>query len=355
MMKKLLTVLIAAATMVGAMAEVPSLINYQGRLKEKNGTNVNGTKNFTVRIFDAKTGGKQIYEENVGAVTINEGAYSFGFGEAGKSVVTPTEVLARTEGDKQVFNYITKNKPILGNVTISGAGLSWTDDDGSSDASKFTATINKNSGAASAIFLTQAPDSGTDVSISYDHNSDGVMGALSRSGQAWLGITVSGETLSPRERLVTVPFAVQSEISSRVSSLPDEVISIAYVPGTGHGLGYQDGDGEFTNSKNYYFSENGRNSIKLILRHRMQTIHNVKSPPPIEITFEVRKYDSGGNDGPIARKIIKVPFDIERREVQIELNDIPAIGFCRLSYTIDIPRGARVIRHGEAFVATYKK
>ena len=87
MMKKLLTVLATIAISLSAMAEVPSLINYQGRLKEKNGTNVNGAKNFTVRIFDAKTGGKQIYEENVGAVTINEGAYSFGFGEAGKSVV----------------------------------------------------------------------------------------------------------------------------------------------------------------------------------------------------------------------------------------------------------------------------
>ena len=166
MMKKLLTGLATIAISLSAMAEVPSLINYQGRLKEKSGTNVNGTKNFTVRIFDAKTGGKQIYEENVGAVTINEGAYSFGFGEAGKSVVTPTEILARTDGEKQVFNYITKHKPILGNVTISGTGLSWTDDAGSSDATKFTSTLNKNSGAASAIFLTQAPDSGTEVLIS---------------------------------------------------------------------------------------------------------------------------------------------------------------------------------------------
>jgi hypothetical protein len=206
------------------MAEVPSLINYQGRLKEKSGSNVNGTKNFTVRIYDAKTGGKQIYEENIGAVVIKEGAYSFGFGEAGKSVVTPTEILARTDGEKQVFNYITKHKPILGNVTISGTGLSWTDDAGSSDATKFTSTLNKNSGAASAIFLTQAPESGTEVSISYDHNSDGVMGALSRGGQAWLGITVGGETLSPRERLVTVPYALRAGVADEVINKTKQVL-----------------------------------------------------------------------------------------------------------------------------------
>ena len=41
------------------------------------------------------------------------------------------------------------------------------------------ATLNKNSGAASAIFIKQAPP-GTEILISYDHNSDGVMGALSR-------------------------------------------------------------------------------------------------------------------------------------------------------------------------------
>ena len=159
-MKKLITVLIAATTLMSALAQP---INYQGRLSDKSGTNVNGSKNFSLRIFDAKTGGKQIYEENVGGVTVNEGAYSFNFGENGKSVVTSTEILARTDGVKQVYNYITKNKPILGSVTISGAGLSWTDDAGSSDASKFTSTLNKNSGAASAIFLTQAPDSGTEM------------------------------------------------------------------------------------------------------------------------------------------------------------------------------------------------
>ncbi len=54
MIKKLLTVLMTVAMVTGAMTEVPSLINYPGRLKEKSGTNVNGTKSFTVRIFDAK-------------------------------------------------------------------------------------------------------------------------------------------------------------------------------------------------------------------------------------------------------------------------------------------------------------
>jgi hypothetical protein len=185
-------------------------INYQGRLSDKSGTNVNGTKNFALRIFDAKTGGKQIYEENVGAVAVNEGAYSFNFGESGKSVSTATETIAFADGEKQIFNYIVKNKPITGGIKISGGGYSWAES-GSSDANFFTATANKNSGAISAIFLTGAPAAGSEIAIAYNHNSNGVMGALSRGGQAWLEISVGGETLSPRERLVAVPFAKYAE------------------------------------------------------------------------------------------------------------------------------------------------
>ncbi len=62
-MKKLITVLITAATMVGAMAEVPSLINYQGKLKSKFGGNIDDTPNFLLKVFDQRTGGKLLYEE----------------------------------------------------------------------------------------------------------------------------------------------------------------------------------------------------------------------------------------------------------------------------------------------------
>mgnify|MGYP000324221147 CR=1 FL=1 len=89
-MKKLITVLIAATTLMSALAQP---INYQGRLSDKSGTNVNGTKNFALRIFDAKTGGKQIYEENVGAVTVNEGAYSFNFGKTASRYPRPLKAL----------------------------------------------------------------------------------------------------------------------------------------------------------------------------------------------------------------------------------------------------------------------
>ena len=219
MLKKLTTVFVVFASMCGAMAEVPSLINYQGKLSDKDGASVNGDKNFTVRIFDANEGGKQVYEEAIGAVTVKDGLYSFGFGEAGKSVATATETMASADGTTQVFNYIVKNTPVLGGIKISGGGYSWTESGGSSDAGNFTATANKESGAVSAIFLAGNPEAGQEIKIEYEHATDGVMGALSRGVQTWLEITVGGETLSPRERLVAVPVSCRAFIHEFLGDL----------------------------------------------------------------------------------------------------------------------------------------
>ena len=208
---------------ISSVATFAQPINYQGKLSDKSGSPVNGTKNFSLKIFDSKTGGKQIYEEAIGQTAVKEGLYSFNFGEAGKSVSTATETIGFADGEKQIFNYTVKNKPVLGEIKISGGGYSWTEA-GSSNATKFTATANKNSGAISAIYLTGAPEAGQQVSISYDHNSDGVMGALSRGGQAWLELTVDGEALSPRERLVAVPFALKSIESIKAQQYPESLL-----------------------------------------------------------------------------------------------------------------------------------
>jgi len=83
-----------------------------------------------------------LYEEEIGQVSVVEGAYSFNFGENGVSKIPTSELIAIADGEKQIFNYSTKIKPITGNIKISGGGYSWTDA-GSSDPSKFTATINE--------------------------------------------------------------------------------------------------------------------------------------------------------------------------------------------------------------------
>ena len=129
-MKNLITGLLIGSLVTGLFAEGTSLINYQGKLIYKDrrpeGRSISGTANFSIKIYNEKTEGKQIYEEDIGQIEINDSNYSFNFGENGKSVSSSVEAIGYGDGEKQIFNYTVKNKPILGGVEISGNGYSWT-------------------------------------------------------------------------------------------------------------------------------------------------------------------------------------------------------------------------------------
>jgi len=335
-MKNLLTAFLTFTIALGAIAEVPSLINYQGKLSDESGNPVNGTKAFSLKIYDAKTGGKEIYQEEIGNVALKNGIYSFGFGEAGKSVVTPVEILARADGNKQVYNYITKNKPVLGNITISGPELSWTDDDGSSDATKFTATANKDSGAISAIYLNKSPSAGSEISITYDHLSIGVMGALSRGGQSWLEITVDGKTLSPRERLVTVPFALRSRYADSAIEKQEHVID------TRGPFFWRTEEGAFSIvSAHKIYLPNPKNT--LIFRIYCWGTSNDKDKKTPVINFTLKDYEEN-----ILRDVkhamgSKVWTFDKAQEFEIQINDVPR-GFYHHDGTIQIDGATLFIR-----------
>jgi len=58
-----------------ARAEIPHLINYQGKLSDANGTPVTGTKQITFRLYDTASGGTPLWEE-MQSVTINRGIFN---------------------------------------------------------------------------------------------------------------------------------------------------------------------------------------------------------------------------------------------------------------------------------------
>jgi hypothetical protein len=63
---------------------VPGTINYQGRLTDGNSDPVTGNVSMNLKLFDAATGGSELYSENIGTVTLDEnGVYSFQFGTGG--------------------------------------------------------------------------------------------------------------------------------------------------------------------------------------------------------------------------------------------------------------------------------
>ena len=103
-----------------AFSEVPSLINYQGRLTNAEGEPLTGTKNFELKIYDSKTDGKLLYTENVGAIQLAEGGvYSFQFGGKGTSNTQTTETVGTGNGEN-LYQKVLSNTPVVeGSVSVS--------------------------------------------------------------------------------------------------------------------------------------------------------------------------------------------------------------------------------------------
>jgi hypothetical protein len=57
-------------------AEVPHLINYQGRFTDTAGAPLNGSYNLTFRIYDAETAGNLLWEETQTGIVINKGIFA---------------------------------------------------------------------------------------------------------------------------------------------------------------------------------------------------------------------------------------------------------------------------------------
>jgi hypothetical protein len=73
-------VMLAVLTALTAQAATPGLINYQGRLLDAGGQPVNATVPVAVALFNAETGGTQVFTQHVGNVTVQNGIYSFAWG-----------------------------------------------------------------------------------------------------------------------------------------------------------------------------------------------------------------------------------------------------------------------------------
>lgn len=74
-------VLVGVLAAGAAMAEVPGLINYQGRLRDNaTGLPMNGNVSVQIAIYTNETGGAWVYNQNIGTVPITNGVYSFNFG-----------------------------------------------------------------------------------------------------------------------------------------------------------------------------------------------------------------------------------------------------------------------------------
>ena len=75
------------------------------------------------------------------------------------------------------------------------------------------------SNQALEIIYASAPDAGTEISSSYAYLEDGINQALAAGSAHWLELTIDGAVQSPRERILSVPFALTSAQAQKNTKL----------------------------------------------------------------------------------------------------------------------------------------
>lgn len=205
---------------IGASAQIPTLLNYQGYLQDASGNPATGSVSIAIALYTNASSGTALYTEDIGAVSLDKGVYSFNWGANGTSIVTVVEQIGISDGVNTVFNNIVDHPPILNSsVTVSDGTYSWNDVTGSSSPADFLGSVSSYAaGTASAIYLSGAPASGRNISISYRYHALGAQGSLALS-PLYLAISIGGQDLSPRQQLISVPYAARSSYSAMAGSV----------------------------------------------------------------------------------------------------------------------------------------
>ena len=208
-MKTLLITLLLTTTV--AVAEVPSLINYQGRLTGPGGAPASGTKNFALKIYDAATDGTLLYSEDVGAITLGEGGvYSFRFGATGTSNTLVTETVG-TGTEENLYQKVLSNTPVVaGSVSVTDGTYTWSQSAGSSNEDDFNASFSTNLNRITVNYFAGAPNDGREIQVTYRYGAAGIVGALSSGSGHWLELSIDGQVQATRERVLAVPFALRA-------------------------------------------------------------------------------------------------------------------------------------------------
>jgi hypothetical protein len=234
------------STALLASGQVPSLINYQGRLTDANGAAVTGSKNFSIDIFDAATGGNLLYSETIGAVTLDSnGVYSFQFGSAGTSNKQVTEPIGTTAGTTLVYSKALANSSVVNNsITVTDGTNSWSQSVGNPGAGA-TATANTIVGFVIGATITNGGSgytSAPDVTISGNGTGAAATATLTDGVVTGINITSAGSGFTTGATITiappVIPFRVEyssGTITATYASAPTagRTIAATYRYGTG--------------------------------------------------------------------------------------------------------------------------
>lgn len=193
-------------------AQTPSLINYQGRLLDNVGNPVTTNVNVSIALYTNNVGGAAVYTENIGMVPVQNGLYSFSFGQAGTSIVQAVEQIGTGNGAQTVFTTNVSRYPVVNpSVTIFDGVYSWNDVSGSSNPGVFLGTATYANGSVSAIYLSGIPPAGRKIYATYSYNDAGIAKSLATSSNLYMAVSVNGTAMSPRQRLGTVAYSMVAQ------------------------------------------------------------------------------------------------------------------------------------------------
>jgi hypothetical protein len=196
------------ALTLSVAADVPSLINYQGRLVDGVGNPIVGKKEFELDIYDSQTEGTLIYQETLPEITLDEdGAYSFQFG-AGESRSETSVVIATGDGEAAFFQKVFEETPV-GVISVTDGTNTFKTGDVPTGEEPFNFTYTASLKRLNLV-CNDPPAVGVSFTATYRYNEAGIVGALGTAAEHWMEVTIGGEKQEPRQRLVAVPFALKA-------------------------------------------------------------------------------------------------------------------------------------------------
>ena len=223
---KLIQATLATAWLTASLAlAVPSEINYQGVLTDSQGNLVNGNQTMSLKIYDSPTGGTLLYSEDLGTVPVNNGVYNFTFGANGISNALTTETIATTNGTASTFQKVLSASTVVaGSVTVTDGNYTWDQTNGSSNENDFGVSYNTGLRRVTVNYYNGAPVAGKTISASYRAPSVGISGAIDGSNQPWIETVINGTPQSPRQKVLTIPFALSATMAKNLEPKLYEVI-----------------------------------------------------------------------------------------------------------------------------------
>jgi hypothetical protein len=224
-MKKL-SLALSLAFVASAFADVPALINYQGRLVDGVGNPIVGKKEFKLDIYDSQTEGTLIYQETLPEITLDEdGAYSFQFG-AGESRSETSVLVATGDGEAAFFQKVFEETPVGVISVTDGTNTFKTGDVPTGDepfSFTYTASLKRLN-----LVCNEPPAEGVKFTATFRYAESGIMGALGSAAEHWMEVTIGGDKQEPRQRLVAVPFALRAGVAASLQgadALHDTILS----------------------------------------------------------------------------------------------------------------------------------